>query len=501
MKFHYCLLIAALPLLQADIMTWLKLIGLDQYIPNFLDEGFDDMEFVQDLTVEDLERIEIKKPGHRRKLWMSSSALREADDGNDSGFETNRESSHVQETSFNGNMKPFLETDLDALTKQMGDRHDMNTAPLESAPQENAETNSLLNADDAEDETKIVDAGEEKFGVSSTLVEENEPDLDSILAQVGDESTEYENVPTLQTEKNSEVDSEEKTIGDDKIEQETAVSSPDSRQEPPVDHVSPACESHVQPSLPEPSDHVEQTMTEPSSHVDSSVPTLPDAAKAQTSKKPSPPPVRPKPRSRTGSHDILDQISAPSEISKDKPPSPPVKPKPRVEPPQTKENVKEIAGKFVPTPSGGVSTSPPPVRPKSFKRDPPHIPPNPLNSDPIPRASSFSYYGKTQHQVRDVARGRSGSESKWTNLVYTADAQTDIEGKKKQADRLTDRQTERQTDRDKRYITKEKQVKDYTTHTHIHTHTHTYTYTYIHTHIHIHTHTHTHTHSERQKDI
>lgn len=48
---------------------------MDQYIPKFLDGGFDDMDFVQDMTVEDLDAIGVSKTGHRRKLWMAVSAL------------------------------------------------------------------------------------------------------------------------------------------------------------------------------------------------------------------------------------------------------------------------------------------------------------------------------------------------------------------------------------------------------------------------------------------
>lgn len=56
-------------------MTWLRLIHLDQYTPQLMDNGFDDMEFVQDITIEDLDSIGITKPGHQRKLWLAVSAL------------------------------------------------------------------------------------------------------------------------------------------------------------------------------------------------------------------------------------------------------------------------------------------------------------------------------------------------------------------------------------------------------------------------------------------
>lgn len=93
-------------LLQKDIMTWLRLIGLEQYIPEFLDGGFDDMEFLQDMTVEDLEAIGVKKPGHQRKIWMAVQALKEADE-NENVLESVEEELTPQER------KGYLETCLD----------------------------------------------------------------------------------------------------------------------------------------------------------------------------------------------------------------------------------------------------------------------------------------------------------------------------------------------------------------------------------------------------
>lgn len=58
-------------------MTWLRMIGLEQYIPEFLDGGFDDMDFLQDMTLEDLVAIGVTKPGHQRKIWMAVNTLKE----------------------------------------------------------------------------------------------------------------------------------------------------------------------------------------------------------------------------------------------------------------------------------------------------------------------------------------------------------------------------------------------------------------------------------------
>ena len=87
-------------------MTWLRLIGLEQYIPEFLDGGFDDMDFLQDMTLEDLVAIGVKKPGHQRKIWMAVQALREADE-NENVLERVEEKLTPQER------KGYLETCLD----------------------------------------------------------------------------------------------------------------------------------------------------------------------------------------------------------------------------------------------------------------------------------------------------------------------------------------------------------------------------------------------------
>lgn len=378
-------------------MTWLKLIGLDQYIPNFLDGGFDDMAFVQDLTVEDLETIEINKPGHRRKLWLAAIALKEKDGGNDSGFETTKETSLTQDTSLNGKVKPFLQTDLDALTRQNENQTSQETNP------EREKANPILTANDA---TKITN--EVKIGLGTAgEVEENEPDLDSMLAEVGVENTESENKVASEAGEKGEESLEKKTVAkDDDKQGETVLLHPNS-QEALADQMPPVFDNQMTITVSEPSMHVESSESQTSSHVptvtvQSKAQVLTDGAEAQIPSKPAPPPVRPKPRSSSGSREHLDQISHSAEIAKNKPVSPPVKPKPKP------QSVKEISGKFL---SNSDSRSAPPVRPKSFKK-PPHIPPKPVSPDPILRTSSFSCIAKHQDVDPVATRDRSSSESK-----------------------------------------------------------------------------------------
>ena len=100
--------------LQKDIMTWLRLIGLEQYIPEFLDGGFDDMDFLQDMTSEDLVAIGVTKPGHQRKIWMAVNALKEGDENGNmvEQLETIPTESVDEELTLQ-ERKAYLETCLD----------------------------------------------------------------------------------------------------------------------------------------------------------------------------------------------------------------------------------------------------------------------------------------------------------------------------------------------------------------------------------------------------
>ncbi len=46
---------------MATIEEWLGAIGLEQYIDKFLEEGYDDMLVIPELTEQDLEEMGIKK--------------------------------------------------------------------------------------------------------------------------------------------------------------------------------------------------------------------------------------------------------------------------------------------------------------------------------------------------------------------------------------------------------------------------------------------------------
>ena len=60
---------------QDDVGSWLSRLNLDQYEQNFIDGGFDDIDFLKDLDKNDLEMIDIKKKGHQKKILMAVQQL------------------------------------------------------------------------------------------------------------------------------------------------------------------------------------------------------------------------------------------------------------------------------------------------------------------------------------------------------------------------------------------------------------------------------------------
>ena len=167
-------------LLQKDIMTWLRLIGLEQYIPEFLDGGFDDMDFLQDMTVEDLEAIGVKKPGHQRKIWMAVQALKEADENENVLESVERELTPQQR-------KGYLETCLDGEDSGVStDEVEPSELISESAPTQESQMEFSRSA--------VVPSGkvnEERFVEDSSSAESEIPEATTQL--VHKEELPYEN--------------------------------------------------------------------------------------------------------------------------------------------------------------------------------------------------------------------------------------------------------------------------------------------------------------------
>lgn len=53
---------------EAGMGAWLRAIGLERYEEGLLHNGWDDLEFLSDITEEDLEEAGVQDPAHKRLL-------------------------------------------------------------------------------------------------------------------------------------------------------------------------------------------------------------------------------------------------------------------------------------------------------------------------------------------------------------------------------------------------------------------------------------------------
>ena len=62
---------------DGGIRRWLSHIGLEKYAPNFLSQGYDDLDVidVDGISDTDLDHIGIQKPGHRKKLKVMAKKI------------------------------------------------------------------------------------------------------------------------------------------------------------------------------------------------------------------------------------------------------------------------------------------------------------------------------------------------------------------------------------------------------------------------------------------
>ncbi|XP_045141965.1 caskin-1 [Echinops telfairi] len=61
----------------ANLAVWLSMIGLAQYYKVLVDNGYENIDFITDLTWEDLQEIGITKLGHQKKLMLAVRKLAE----------------------------------------------------------------------------------------------------------------------------------------------------------------------------------------------------------------------------------------------------------------------------------------------------------------------------------------------------------------------------------------------------------------------------------------
>ncbi|XP_072207973.1 caskin-2 [Excalfactoria chinensis] len=63
--------------IPADLMDWLSAIGLPQYHKKLVNNGYDSITIVTDLTWEDLQEIGINKLGHQKKIMLAVKKLKD----------------------------------------------------------------------------------------------------------------------------------------------------------------------------------------------------------------------------------------------------------------------------------------------------------------------------------------------------------------------------------------------------------------------------------------
>lgn len=181
-------------------MTWLKLIQLDQYTPQLIDNGFDDLDFVQDITIEDLESIGITKPGHQRKLWLAVSAL----------------NTGAPSSPGNPPEERYLETDLDQVhvdnmlevKEKEGRSTDIDSA-LSRLPADGASDSCVADEDvtvvtSKKNASEPVDSAVASLQIDSLAeTRGSTPDLDAILDSLDDDQPSEERVSTQREVKKS----------------------------------------------------------------------------------------------------------------------------------------------------------------------------------------------------------------------------------------------------------------------------------------------------------
>nr|XP_013800179.1 PREDICTED: caskin-1 [Apteryx mantelli mantelli] len=62
---------------KANLALWLSMIGLSQYYKVLVENGYENIDFITDITWEDLQEIGITKLGHQKKLMLAVKKLAE----------------------------------------------------------------------------------------------------------------------------------------------------------------------------------------------------------------------------------------------------------------------------------------------------------------------------------------------------------------------------------------------------------------------------------------
>lgn len=63
--------------MQGSLEEWLQILRLEEYLPALLDQGYQTVDDVTQLTWEDLEEVGIVKLGHQKKLMLAIKRIKD----------------------------------------------------------------------------------------------------------------------------------------------------------------------------------------------------------------------------------------------------------------------------------------------------------------------------------------------------------------------------------------------------------------------------------------
>lgn len=62
---------------QGSLEEWLHLLRLDEYLPAFIQQGYQTVDHVTELAWEDLEEFGIVKLGHQKKIMLAIKRIKD----------------------------------------------------------------------------------------------------------------------------------------------------------------------------------------------------------------------------------------------------------------------------------------------------------------------------------------------------------------------------------------------------------------------------------------
>lgn len=281
-----------------------------------MDGGFDDMDFVHDMTLEDLVTIGVTKSGHQRKIWMAVNALKSGDENEN--VSEKQTGTSVQESG-SQERKGYLETCLD------GDDSGVSTdeVELDNARTEDSEMDfppppvfvrentgeELFGEDSSSAESEIPeqsaaplsgkDASEERLDLEETLVSQEVPQMPDLEISQPCAKLEENNIrkqPNISLMVHG---------GDTQSSPESEDDEPPPRPPPPMEPMDISLPLHdvnhegavksVQDMVLRENERI-RSFSLDSSFKRSKVSPVPPPTRPKNFKKPPPPAVKPKPR-------------------------------------------------------------------------------------------------------------------------------------------------------------------------------------------------------------